>query len=103
MSIVSVLSGFPKETAKARAPFLFAVLRFKQHEMNETWIRHETIHHYQMIETAGLIFVYAEIEYWYARWILRYNHMDAYLYKATEQECYLHQLDSDYVKDRKIF
>lgn len=103
MNIISVLWGFPKESAKAFAFPPFVVLRFQEHEMNDIRIHHENIHHYQMIETAGLIQLYSWFEYLYARYILWYDHMDAYLFKTTEQEAYLNQETPSYLQSRKIF
>ncbi len=103
MNIVSVLGWFPKETVKAFAFSPFAVLRFQKHEMNANWVNYETIHHYQIIETAWLVLLYSKLEYRYAKYMLWYDHMQSYLYQTTEQEAYLNQENSDYLKSRPIF
>lgn len=103
MNIVSLLWWFPKETAKAAAPFPFVILRFNNHEMNNVRILHETIHHMQFVETLWLVFIYSKFEYLYARYVLRYNHMQAYLFQATEQEAYLNQDNNNYLKERELY
>ncbi len=102
MNIISVLGWFPKETAKAAAPFPFVILRWEEHPMNESRLRHETVHHYQMLETFCLLQVYGYVEYLYARTILWYDHMQAYLRKTSEQEAYLHQDDAMYLSQRQF-
>lgn len=103
MNVISMLLWFPKEMAKASALFPFVILRFQTHEMNHIRVYHETIHHYQIIETAWLILIYAQLEYRYARYVLGYDHMQAYLYQTIEQEAYLNQENLNYVVWRPIF
>ena len=103
MNILSVLGGFDKSTAKGAAIFPIMILRFDNHPMNETRVRHEAIHHYQQIETLYLVGVYSFFENLYATYVLGYSHMDAYLYETVEQEAYLNQTDPSYLERRPIF
>ena len=103
MNIISQFNGFEKEKAKAAAFFPFIILRYHKHPMNDTWIQHETIHHYQSLESLYLMNIYWELEKLYARHILWYDHMNTYLYQSIEQEAYLNQENPDYLKNRKTF
>jgi hypothetical protein len=98
MTAISYISRWSWSLAKAAAFFPVAILRYDNHQMNETRIRHETIHHYQQIETMWLCDIYNWWEY-----ILWYSKMDTYLYRHTEQEAYLHQDDPTYLSTRPRF
>ena len=81
----------------------FVALRRKDHEMNETRIRHEQIHHLQQSETLFLSVILGQIEKIYAKQVLKKPTMEAYLLESTEQEAYLHQTNTKYIKSRKPY
>ena len=102
VSILSFLTGFGKK-AMAFTIFMCIIVRNLDHPMTNQWINHERIHIRQLIESLGLFFVIAQFEYLYARIILKYNHMEAYKYECIEQEAYLNQSNSNYLKERPLF
>jgi len=69
--------------------------------MNKKFINHEKIHHRQYFESLYLAYFIGKIEYWYARIILKYSHLNAYLYECTEQEAYINQHDMKYLERRR--
>lgn len=104
LDTASVINGLEKWSAKALAlPPPFVGLRRKNHEMNDTWIRHEQIHHLQQSETLFLSVIVGQMEKLYAKHILNKPTMEAYLRESTEQEAYLNQTDPTYIQQRKIF
>lgn len=101
---VSVINGFDKSKAKAATltpPFV--ALRYEDHKMNDVWIRHEQIHHLQQSETLFLSVIIGQFEKLYAKHVLKKSIMQAYLRESTEQEAYLNQTNSDYIKNRKPY
>lgn len=79
------------------------IFRNLTHPMTSQWLIHEQIHIYQLFETLYLIYIFAMIEYLYARIFLKYTHMQAYMYECLEQEAYINQNDLNYLKKRRIF
>jgi hypothetical protein len=77
------------------------VFRHLTHPMNEQWLRHEQIHHYQFWESLGLAMLLSWIEYWYARLVLKRDKLQSYFYKSIEQEAYDNQHDDSYFAKRR--
>ena len=99
---IGSILGFEKWKVKWIAlPAPFILLRRENHDMNETWIRHEQTHHLQQLESCYLSPIVSRLEYQYAKHTLGKTQMQAYLRKATEQEAYLHQNNPNYNKNRK--
>lgn len=71
---------------------------------DENYIRHESIHIYQYLETfiIGFWFIYL-FEYLYAKFYLKKKGIDLYYYISLEQEAHQNDHDIDYLKKRKIF
>lgn len=81
----------------------FIILRNLTHPMTEQWINHESIHVRQFIESLGLFWFYSKLEYLYFRLFKKYSHLEAYRNESIEQEAYLNQHDTEYLKKRPIF
>lgn len=93
--------GTGSSEAKGMAFFPFVFIRSK--EFDVPWVvNHERIHHRQEIETlfVGLA-VLSFVEFLYARFVLKKNNMQSYLYTAAEQEAYLNMNNHGYLQDRK--
>lgn len=103
MDAISTMHGFEPWKAKAASFFPFVILRFQDHEMNATRIRHETIHHYQQMESLWMSFILDIVEQAYAKVFLHKSPLQAYFYSAVEQEAYLNQTDENYLKNRNAF
>jgi hypothetical protein len=108
MNLIAGITGFDgKGSSKAAMgvaiPPCFIVLRNLSHPLTPQWINHERIHIRQNLETLCFAFVIAKIEYFYARIFLKYTKAEANRFEFIEQEAYLNQHNSDYLKQRKIF
>jgi len=102
-NIVGIIMWFDTWVVKWIAlPPPFVLLRKKWFAMEESRIRHEQTHHLQMSESLLLFNVFSHLEKIFARHILWKNNMDAYLWKATEQEAYLNQHNPIYNKERQL-
>lgn len=80
-------------------PFLFV----KDESFLQPWlINHERIHFRQQFETLfiGLPLI-SFIERLYARFVLKKNRQERYLYAAAEQEAYLNMDNPDYLQGRR--
>ncbi len=89
---------------KAMAAFPFIIVINKSYVDNEEYIRHELIHHKQHIENLYVFYylIYA-FEFLYGLFILKRRGNDLYYYISLEQEAHLHDLDENYLKNRKWF
>jgi hypothetical protein len=88
----------------AAALFPFIIVRDEAILANDNYIRHESIHLRQYIETAivGLLII-GFLQYLYARLILRKSKLDAYYFMSHEQEAHQNDTDPDYLKNRHWF
>ncbi|MCB9790593.1 hypothetical protein H6764_01075 [Candidatus Nomurabacteria bacterium] len=77
------------------------ILRNQKHPMTDQWLNHEKIHVMQNFESLGLIHIISRLEYLYARYILKYDRIKAYMYQCVEQEAYLNQHDFEYLKNKR--
>lgn len=94
---------FASKTNAVALPVNIIILKYKKHTMNNQWINHERIHLRQYWESLGICFIISKFEYLYARIILKYSHINAYLYECQEQEAYINQKDQDYLNNRKFW
>lgn len=79
------------------------VMRNADHPMTKYWINHEKIHHRQQWESLYQCSIIGYLEYYYARFILKKGKLEAYFYKAMEQEAFDNQHDLEYLNNRKIW
>lgn len=101
-NFIDISTGVKNSKAGASWPFLY--LRYPDHPMNRVWINHEKIHFAQQFEFLLIfwyIFYYLEILYF--RIFMKMNAQDAYLSSTFEQECYINQVDLDYLQERKTY
>lgn len=82
-------------------PFIF----FVDETVEIPWVvNHELIHFRQTFELLFIGAVILDIfERLYARIFLGMSAQEAYMYSALEQEAYLNQNNSEYLKHRKLF
>lgn len=84
--------------------FPFIIFRDRGVMENEDYIRHETIHLRQYVETLFIrILVIGYLQYLYARCILKKSKLQAYCYMSHEQEAHQNDRDQEYLKNRKWF
>jgi hypothetical protein len=96
--IGQIVMGTPEAKGLAAFPFIFV----SKEEFIQPWlIQHELIHFRQSFETlfVGLP-ILSFMERLYARFILKKDKMDRYLYAAAEQEAYLNMHDPEYLRCR---
>lgn len=93
-----ITTGTPDAKGAAFFPFLFVC----DESYLQPWlITHERIHFRQQLETLFIGgFVITFLERLYARFVLKQNKKERYLYAAFEQEAYLHMYDSLYLEKR---
>lgn len=103
VSRIGRIMGFKDEAMGLVIFPCFIVLRNLTHPMTKSWINHERIHIRQLISTLGLIWIYSQIEYIYARLVLKYSHFEAYQFETIEQEAYLNQTNLDYIQESSPF
>jgi len=95
--------GFPNTARGMGFCALFVIVRSKEEAV--PWlITHETIHLKQQrnLLIIGVIFLDI-VETLFALIVLRKTWYGAYLWRSSEQEAYLNQNDSNYLKNRKPF
>jgi hypothetical protein len=103
--IVRILGKFVSLGSDAMAitfyPFLFVCSDTRNHE---ELIRHETIHIRQQLELliigAWLLYL---CEYWYAKYIKKFDARQAYYYTALEQEAHRNAMNTRYLAERKPY
>ena len=82
-------------------PFIFVRDDTRDHA---ELLRHEEIHMRQQLE---LLVVFAwilyGIEYFYARWVKKFDKRQAYYYTALEQEAHRNAMKEGYLKTRKPY
>ena len=84
--------------------FPFIIVRDNKILNNADYIRHESIHIYQCLETFILgIYIIGGLQYLYARLALRKNKLEAYYYMSHEQEAHQNDHNLNYLKNRKWF
>ncbi len=95
-------SGSPR---RARAAAFFPFMLFRSEEEKVPWIiNHERIHFHQQLETAFVgKLVWSVMETIYAVLVLRKNFKEAYIWRASEQEAYRNQHDSQYLEHRPLW
>ncbi|MBP9765997.1 MAG: hypothetical protein KBD12_02070 [Candidatus Pacebacteria bacterium] len=82
--------------------FPFIVVRDEDILNNQDYIRHESIHIYQCIETLILgIYIIGALQYLYARFILKKNKIEAYYFMSHEQEAHQNDQNKEYLNKRK--
>lgn len=102
--IASYINWFSSWIAKAVGAIpLFPIVRFVDHPMNSTWIRHEYIHHMQIAESLWIRMLISMGENIYYRFVRHTSPMEAYLLSSTEQEAYLNQNNPNYLHQRPLF
>lgn len=89
--------------ACATVPF-FMVIKEDALFHNKSLLRHERIHHRQLVETLiiGYLVIWALEKIYFRLW-KGYSVMEAYYNSCFEQESYLHQHDTNYLQTRKSF
>ncbi|MES2225642.1 MAG: hypothetical protein V4480_02420 [Patescibacteria group bacterium] len=102
-SLVRFLGTLTTGESYAKGFALFPFIGVTKEEFMQPWlINHELIHFRQSLE---LLFVghmlLSFVERIYARFVLKMNKMERYLYAAAEQEAYRNQHDPEYLKNRK--
>ena len=101
LKLARFLSGHKNATISTTPPFIFFLNTSL--ERPDT-VNHEKIHLRQMYE---LLYIFAiilqQIEFWYARLILKKSSYDAYKFTSLEQEAYLNHNNPNYLKERKMF
>ena len=92
------------QKAGAFALFPFIVVRDAHILNNKEYIRHESIHIRQYIETLfiGLIIIGLS-QYIYARYVLKKSKLDSYYFMSHEQEAHQNDGDEEYLRNRKLF
>lgn len=90
--------------AGALALFPFVIVRDTVILENDEYIRHESIHLRQYIETliVGLVFIGLG-QYLYARYILKKSKLQSYYFMSHEQEAHQNDQDPIYLETRKWF
>ena len=103
--IIGFLSAgkYGAEHSKAAALFPFMFVQKKEYA-TPIFVNHERIHFRQQIE---LLFIGSLllnlIEDFYARFFLKLEASDSYLYRATEQEAYINQHNLKYLENRSSY
>ncbi len=88
---------------KALAIFPFILVSSKNILNNEDYIRHESIHIYQCLETFLIgIYLIGGLQYLYAKIFLKKSNQQAYYYMAHEQEAHQNDRNINYLKERKF-
>jgi hypothetical protein len=101
--LVRIIGRIGTGSSEAKGMAFFPFVFIRSEEFDVPWVvDHERIHHRQEIETlfVGLA-VLSLIEFLYARFVLKKNKMQSYLYTAAEQEAYLNMHDRNYLNERK--
>lgn len=104
-SVVRIIGRIGTGSNEAKGLAFFPFIFVRSEEFDVPWVvDHERIHHRQEIETlfVGLA-VLSLIEFVYARFVLKKNKMQSYLYTSAEQEAYLHMNNPNYLQERKIW
>jgi hypothetical protein len=92
------------QKAGALAIFPFIVVRDNVILKNKEYIRHESIHLRQYIETLFVgVLIIGLLQYVYARYILKKSKIDSYYFMSHEQEAHQNDEDENYLKNRKPF
>lgn len=101
LKLAQITSGHKIATVSAFIPFIF----FQDETFERPYIvNHEKIHFRQMLELLFIfLFILKFIEFNYARFILKKNLYESYLFTSIEQEAYLNQNNSNYLKERHLF
>ncbi len=89
--------------AKAAAFFPFVFVRSEEYA-TPVLVNHERIHFRQQLELLCIGFWLLSLyETIYAKFALKLNAKERYLYRAAEQEAYCNQENLQYLKQRKFF
>lgn len=89
--------------SKAAALFPFVFVQNKKYA-TPIFINHERIHFRQQIELLFVgVLLLNLIEDFYAKFFLKLKASDSYLYRATEQEAYINQHNSEYLERRSLY
>jgi hypothetical protein len=87
----------------ALALFPFIVVRDTKILQNDEYIRHESIHLRQYVETLLVgILIIGLFQYLYAYFILGKSRLQSYYFMSHEQEAHQNDEDKDYLKKRKF-
>ncbi len=103
-AFIRVWGRFTTGSTEAKGAALFPFLFVRDESYLQPWlVNHERIHFRQQFETLfiGLLLI-SFFERLYARFFLRKNKPERYLYAAAEQEAYLHMDDPTYLETRRI-
>ncbi len=101
---VRFVGRFTTGTNEAKGLAVFPFIFVSKREFVQDWlITHELIHFRQAFETLFIgLPILSFIERLYARFILKKNKMERYLYAASEQEAYLNMHNPEYLKTRRF-
>ena len=103
-SFVRFVGRFSTGTNEAKGLAAFPFIFVSKREFVQDWlITHELVHFRQAFETLFIgLAILSFIERLYARFILKMNKMERYLYAASEQEAYLNMHNSEYLNTRRF-
>ncbi len=101
--LVRIIGRIGTGSSEAKGLAFFPFVFIRSEEFVVPWVvDHERIHHRQEVETLFVgVVVLSLIEFIYARFVLKKNKMQSYLYTAAEQEAYLSMHDHNYLQERK--
>ena len=99
--VATIYFGKNKTPIGAFTVFPFIFVRDEAILNNENFIRHETIHLRQYIETLIVgMFIIGGLQYFYARVIRKMSKLDAYYFMSHEQEAHQNDEDPTYLSRR---
>lgn len=99
--IARFITRYKDAKVTASYPFIF----FLNESFEKDYIvNHEIIHFKQKIELLFILpIIIQQIEFYYAKYYLKKDDYNSYLYNCLEQEAYLNHNNPNYLKDRKMF
>lgn len=101
LKVSRFITGYKDAKVTASYPFIF----FLDESFERDYIvNHEMIHFKQKIELLFILpIIIQQIEFYYAKYYLKKDNYNSYLYNCLEQEAYLNHNNPNYLKDRKMF
>lgn len=101
--VATLYFGKNKTPIGAFTIFPFIFVRDESILNNENFIRHETIHLRQYIETLILgMLILGGLQYFYARVIRKMSKLDSYYFMSYEQEAHQNDEDPTYLSRRSF-
>ena len=99
--VATLYFGKNKTPIGAFTIFPFIFVRDESILSNENFIRHETIHLRQYVETLIVgLFIIGGLQYFYARVLRKISALDSYYFMSHEQEAHQNDEDPTYLSRR---